>query len=45
MFTVEWKTAREQWIRNYDGEEGLSIESLRVGEVQRLRQRYESTRE
>ena len=45
MFGVEWKAARERWIENYDEEDGSSIESLSVGEVQRSRQRYESMRE
>jgi hypothetical protein len=45
MFGVESKAARQWWIENCDGEDGSSTESLRVGEVQRPRQRYESMRE
>jgi hypothetical protein len=43
MFRVERKAARQRWIKNYDEEDGSSIESLTVAEVQRSRQRYEST--
>jgi len=45
MFRVDWKAVRDRWIENYDVEDGSSTESLRVGEVQRSRQRYESMRE
>ncbi len=33
------------WIGNCDEEDGLSIESFRVGEASRSRQLYESIRE
>jgi hypothetical protein len=30
MFGVELEAARQQWIENYDEEDGSSAESLRV---------------
>jgi hypothetical protein len=45
MFEVERKAARKRWIENYDGEDGSLAESLRVAEVRRSLQHYESMRE
>jgi hypothetical protein len=45
MFRVESEAATRRGIINCDGEDGSSIGSLRVGEVQRSRQLYESMRE
>lgn len=45
MFRVGWRAERQQRIRNWDGEGGSSVENSRVGEVERLLQRYGSMRE
>ena len=45
MFRVEGNEARQRWVVNLGGEDGLFVESFRVGEAGRLLQRYELMRE
>jgi hypothetical protein len=45
MFRVEGNEARQRWVVNLGGEDGLFVESFRVGEAGRSLQRYELMRE
>jgi hypothetical protein len=45
MFRIKWDRVSQWWIVNFGVEDGLFVESFRVGEVRRSQQRYELTRE
>jgi hypothetical protein len=45
MFRVEWKGVSQWWRVNFGVEDGLFVESFRVGEAWRSQQRYELMRE
>jgi hypothetical protein len=45
MFSVDLRTERRGWTKNYDEEDGSFTGSLETGKAERSRQLYESTRE